>query len=185
LIGRFPRLYLSDPGKIRLELYASNRSASSSLRGALATKQSRSFLLLAFWIAARRFARRNDAEMPVPQLFHHNPRRRTIACTFHPPDLAIDAGLLQPQRQLRAEQKVIEPQTGIAFKPVSPVRPEPIERRVPMLRAQRVGPALLQQCSASGAALRLDQRVLVPGARLINVERRRRDVEVAGYPPSQ
>src|SRR3954451_3451524 len=106
---------------------------------------------------------RNLAGRAGAELLQHNPRRRMVAGAFLAAHLAIDAGLEQARRYLRAQQQMIEPQSGVARPAVALVVPEREHRFFRMQRADRVGPALVDQRLERRAALRLDQRVLVPG----------------------
>jgi hypothetical protein len=58
---------------------------------------------------------------PLPQ---HDPRRGMVAGAFFAARLAVDAGLDQAGRQRRAQQEMIEPQSGIARPSVALVIPE-------------------------------------------------------------
>src|SRR6266849_4830258 len=61
-------------------------------------------------------------------LTQHNPRRRMVAGAFLGSYLAVDAGLDQARHNCRAEQKMIEPQSGVARPAVSLVVPERVHR---------------------------------------------------------
>ncbi len=76
--------------------------------------------------------------------------------------LAVDAALDQARRQRRAQQQMIEAKSGIARPAVTLVVPEREHRFGGIKGADRVAPALRDQRREGGAALRLDQRVLVP-----------------------
>ena len=75
---------------------------------------------------------------------------------------------------------MIDAQAGIALPAVAQVVPERIDARVGMQFAQRVGPALLDEARVRGPALRLNERVVVPGCRRVDVDVGRGDVVVAG-----
>ena len=75
---------------------------------------------------------------------------------------------------------MVEAQAGIALPAHAAIVPEGVERLLRVELAQRVGPAAADQPPEGGAAIRMDQRVVVPGPRLIDVEIGRRNVEVAG-----
>src|ERR1700687_215590 len=57
-----------------------------------------------------------------------HPRRRVVAGAFLGSHLAVDAGLDQARRNGRAEQQMIEPQSGVARPAVSLVIPERVHR---------------------------------------------------------
>ena len=82
-------------------------------------------------------------------------------------------------RQVWRQQDLIEPQPGVALPALSHVVPERIHRRIRMQRADGIDPALRQQALVGGAALRLQQRVLVVGFGRIDVLVGRHDVVVA------
>src|SRR5258708_39075961 len=75
------------------------------------------------------------------RLFEHDPRRRMVAGAFLGPHFAIDAGLDQPRRTARAQQQVIEPQSGVARPAASFVIPERVHRLHRMKREDRIAPA--------------------------------------------
>src|ERR1700686_1240247 len=86
-----------------------------------------------------RFAPRNDERQRLPQ---HDPRRGMVAGAFLGSHLAVDAGLDQARRNGRAEQQMIEPQSGVARPAVSLVIPERVHRLGRMEIADRIKPAL-------------------------------------------
>ena len=92
----------------------------------------------------------------------------------------IHARRREPLRQIGAEQQVVEPQARVARPAVPHVVPVGVDAVVRMQRADRIGPALGEQPLEGGAAFRLHQRVLVVGVRVIDVERRRHHIVVAG-----
>ena len=92
---------------------------------------------------------------------------------------AIDPGFDQARAQVGRQQDLVEPQAGVALPALPHVVPERVHRRVRMERADGVDPALCKQALIGGAALRLQQRVIVIGFGLIDVLRRRHDVVVA------
>src|SRR4051794_29352091 len=75
---------------------------------------------------------------------------------------------------------MVQTQPGVALKAMADVVPEGVDARLAGLLTQRVSPALLDKAGVGGAALRLDQRIVVPGFRRVNVDLGRRDIEVAG-----
>ena len=103
-----------------------------------------------------------------------------IACTFPAANVAVTSGRFKTVRQGRAQQQVIEAQSGIALPAVTHVVPERIDALAGMQRAQGVGPALLDQARILGAALRLHQRVVIPRFGRINVDFGPGDIVVAG-----
>src|SRR4051812_35139897 len=112
---------------------------------------------------------RNLAGRAGAELLKHDPRRRVVAGAFLAAHLAIDAGLEQARRNRRAQQQVIEPQSGVARPALALVVPEREHRFRRMHRPDRVSPALVHQRLERSAALRLDQRILVPGLRRIDI----------------
>ena len=75
---------------------------------------------------------------------------------------------------------MVDPQAGIARVGVPEIVPEGVDRLVRMERAQRVGPALVEQPEEGRAHLGREQRVVEPALGLVDVELGRHDVEVAG-----
>src|SRR5207253_5912295 len=73
----------------------------------------------------RRFAPRNDKRQGLTQ---HDPRRRVVAGAFLASYLAVDAGLDQARRDGRAQEQMIEPQSGVTRPAVSLVIPERVHR---------------------------------------------------------
>src|SRR6266851_1904875 len=95
-------------------------------------------------------------------LTQNDPRRRVVAGAFFASQLAVDAGLDQPRCNRRTQQEMIEPQAGVARPAVALVIPEREHRLGRMEFADRVTPALRDEGFECRAALRLDQRILVP-----------------------
>src|SRR5579864_1931865 len=103
------------------------------------------------------------AEFPLLAcLAEHDPRRRVIACAVLAAHLAVDACVFQTRGKLGAEQEMVEPQARIARPAVSFVVPEGVHRLLRVDVANRVRPALLEERGKRGAALWLDQSILVP-----------------------
>jgi AraC family transcriptional regulator, activator of mtrCDE len=71
-----------------------------------------------------------DAKTPsaFAKLFEHDPRRCVIAGAFFAAHLAVDAGFDQPRGDDRAQQQMIQPQSGVARPAVSHVIPERVHR---------------------------------------------------------
>src|ERR1700760_3965952 len=90
--------------------------------------------------------------VPDQVLLQHHPRRRVVAGAVFAANPAIDAGLAQARRHLRAQQQMVEPQAGIARPAVALVVPEGEHRRFRMQRADRVAPALVDQLLERRAA---------------------------------
>jgi Family of unknown function (DUF5681) len=103
-----------------------------------------------------------------------------IARVFPGPRLAVHAGGDQAPAKGRAQQQVIDAQSGVAGKGVSEIFPEGVDPLPRVERPQRVGPALLDQAAIGIAHLRPEQRVIDPALRRIDVEIGRHHVEVAG-----
>ena len=66
---------------------------------------------------------------------------------FPGPHLAVDAGGDQAAGKERAQQQVIDAQTGVAGKGVPEIFPECVDPLIGMQRAQRVGPALRDEAA--------------------------------------
>ena len=93
---------------------------------------------------------------------------------------AVDAGLDQAIGEIRRQQQVVQPQALVARPAVPQIGPEGPKRSGRMELAQGVGPALAQQALISGADLWLQQRVVGPRVRLIDVGLGGHDIVVAG-----
>src|ERR1700687_1160108 len=91
----------------------------------------------------------------------------------------VDACLDQTRAQLRVEQQVIDAQARVALPSLAHVIPERVDRTGWMPGTDGIGPPEVEQLPKRGAALRLDQGVVVVRARWINVARSRHDVVVA------
>ncbi|SPA54885.1 protein of unknown function [Cupriavidus taiwanensis] len=100
-----------------------------------------------------------------------------VVFAAHP---AVDAGVAQPRRQFGAQQQVVDAQAGIGLPVPAEVIPEGVDRRVGMVLAQRIGPALRQQACVGIAAFRLQQGILAPGTRVVDVLVGRHHVVVTG-----
>ena len=126
----------------------------------------------------------------IDDLQQHDPGRRMIA------GIVLAADCCRRRRRPgaaegRAQQQMIEAQAGVARPAVAHVVPERVDAAPPDAAcADRVGPALIEQRGEGGAALRLQQRILVLGLRRIDVERRsarrcsRRPARPARPPPA-
>src|SRR2546428_533818 len=108
-----------------------------------------------------------------------HPRRRVVARLGKIAHPRIHAGVYQARRELLAEQQVIDAQPRVALPVLAEVIPERVDRFVRMPRADRIDPSLLQQPLVALAALGLQQRILAPGARVVDIEVRRHHVVVA------
>src|SRR5260370_15452154 len=117
------------------------RCVSSSLRA----QRSNPWTRAATWRNGllRRVAPRND-EKPMC-LTQHDPRRRMVAGVLFASHFAVDAGLDQARGERRAQQQMIEPQSGVARPAVTLVVPEGEHRLCWMNVADRVTPALRHQ----------------------------------------
>ena len=76
---------------------------------------------------------------------------------------SIDAGFAEAWPKLGAQQKMIEAKASIALPAVPQVMPKRIDAILAVKFADRVRPSLLEQPRIGGPALRLDQRIIVPG----------------------
>src|SRR6476646_1328098 len=70
---------------------------------------------------------------------HLDPHRRVVAGLFPAPRLAVDACGLEPLRQRRAEQGVVDADAGVALERVPPIRPESVDPLVWTEMPDRVG----------------------------------------------
>ena len=74
---------------------------------------------------------------------------------------------------------MVNTKTGIALPPVAPIVPKGEDRLIRVHRPQRIGPPLLQEARVSGSGPRLEQGIVEPGLRGVDVCIRRHDVVVA------
>src|SRR4051794_20260954 len=102
-----------------------------------------------------------------------------VARVFAPSHLTIDAGDSETFRQGRAEQKMIDAQTGIASKGVPEILPERVDSLAWVQSPQGVGPALLHKAAICVPYLGPEQRVINPAFRRVDIEIGRHDVVIA------
>src|SRR5690606_11334955 len=81
--------------------------------------------------------------------------------------------------KVRAEQEMVEAQSGIAAPAISHVVPEGVDSIIRVNPAECIRPAAADQPPECRTALRLDQGIIVPGAGWIYIEIRGGHVEVA------
>lgn len=90
-----------------------------------------------------------------------DPNRGMIAgarLAAHP---AVDAGGFQSGQQVRAEEKVIDPQAGVSRPSIPEVIPEGVDRLVRVKMTDGVDPALTQELAIGGAAFWLHQGIVI------------------------
>ncbi len=97
-----------------------------------------------------------------------------------PPHPLVHPGIDQTRRQFGVQQQMVDTQPRVGLPVLAEVIPEGIDALVRVARAQRIGPALCQQAAVAFPALGLQQRVLEPRARVVDVLVGRHHVEVAG-----
>src|SRR5688572_30720801 len=102
-----------------------------------------------------------------------------VARLLQPADPSIDTGIRKTRRELRIQQYVIDAQSRVALPVFAEVVPEGIDALFGIFRADGVDPSLLDKAAIAGPALRLQQRIFQPGARVVDVEIGGHDVEVA------
>ena len=88
-----------------------------------------------------------------------------IARVFAAAHLTVHAGGSETLGQGRAEQQMIDAETGVARKGVPEILPEGVDPLIGMQRPQRVGPALRDQVAIGVAHLRPEQSVIDPALR--------------------
>ena len=76
------------------------------------------------------------------------------------PRIAVDPGGNQAAGKGRAQQQMIDAQTGVAGKGVPEILPECVDPLTGMQRPQRVGPALCDQAAVGVAHFRPEQGVI-------------------------
>src|SRR5690606_15185515 len=109
-----------------------------------------------------------------------DPGRRMVAGVFLIANPAIHALLFYAGRQVLAEQQVNDAQAGILLPVLTEIVPEGVNALVRVSGAQGIGPALGKQALVALAAFRLQQRVLGPGAWVVDVLVGGHHVVVAG-----
>ncbi|MCY1179295.1 hypothetical protein D9M73_196890 [compost metagenome] len=90
----------------------------------------------------------------------------------------IDTRPLQIRRKLEVEQQMIDPQPGIAGPVVTEIVPEGVDTLVRVQMAYGIEPALIKQSLVTRSRLRLQQCVLQPGTRVIDVHVGGHDIEI-------
>jgi hypothetical protein len=100
----------------------------------------------------------------------HDPGWRVVAGANLPPHLAINPSRHQASDHRRAEEEVVEAETGVALPSIPLVVPKRVDRVRGMKRPDRVGPALAQEAPEGSPTLRLQQRIVLPGPGRIDVE---------------
>src|SRR6476620_6963387 len=108
-----------------------------------------------------------------------DPHWRMVAGLFPAAYVAIDARRLEARRELRAQQKMVDADAGIALEGVAKVIPEREDLLAGIKLAQRVGPPLVDELAIRRARLWKEERVLDPVFRLLRVELRRDHVVIA------
>src|SRR6185369_15091538 len=99
-----------------------------------------------------------------------DPSRRMVARMLLAAHPAIDTRLHQARCECGVEQQVVDTQAGIAIPMLAEVIPEREDRLVGMQMPDRIGPALLEQALVTLPGFRLQQCILEPRARVVDVE---------------
>src|SRR6516225_60539 len=76
------------------------------------------------------------------RFFQLYPGRRVVAGAGLAAHLAVDAGRGESLRRQRAQQQMIDAQSGVAWPAVPQIAPIGVERRVGMQRTEGIAPAL-------------------------------------------
>ena len=85
-----------------------------------------------------------------------------VARAFLPAHRPVDAARGEPIGQIRAEKQVVEAQAGVPLPAHALVVPEGVEALLRVELTQCVGPAAADEPSERGAAVGMDQRIVVP-----------------------
>jgi hypothetical protein len=109
-----------------------------------------------------------------------DPDRRVVARFFPPSHGTIDAGGLETRGDGRAQEQVVDSQSGVARVGVSEIVPEGVDALARVKRAQGVGPTLRDELAKSFADLDAEQRVVDPSLWFVDVEFGRHHVIIAG-----
>src|SRR5262249_53698462 len=118
----------------------------------------------------------NPPRFRIPE---YDPGRRVVASTFHTPNFPIHASIFELLGALRAEQQQIDAKTAVAFPALTHVIPVCIHRSIRMKLANSIHPALIEQATEGGAAFWLNERILRPRLRRIDIPISRNDIVVA------
>src|SRR5687768_10037294 len=116
-------------------------------------------------IVPRARSSRLPARLHIAQ---RDPRRRVVARLVEAAHPAIDARIVEARCELLVEQQVIDAQARVALPVVAEVVPER-ERLAAAQLEDRVEPALPYQPREARARRRLEQRVLLPRLRIVDV----------------
>src|SRR3954453_14198864 len=101
-----------------------------------------------------------------------------VAGALLPAHMPVDAGHGESSSRPGAEEEMVEAQPMVARPAIELVVPERVHGLVGMGLTHRINPSLVEKAAEGGAAFRLEESVLVPGPRRIDVLRRRHDIEV-------
>jgi hypothetical protein len=126
----------------------------------------------------RRFApgsRSRSRSVTIRQL---NPERRMVAGIRLTSDSAVHASSLKSVGGSRAQQQMVDPQTGVSLPSIPQVVPERVHRLARVQSPDRVHPSLFRQLSKGCPARGLNESVLVPRLRGVDVLLSRNDIVV-------
>src|SRR6185437_2776187 len=98
-----------------------------------------------------------------------DPGRRVITRFLTAAHPVIDVGVEEAGREIGTQQQVIDSQTRVALEVIAKEVPERVEPFLRMAGAQGIHPALIEQTLVGGAGLRLQQRVLPPAFRIVDI----------------
>jgi hypothetical protein len=109
-----------------------------------------------------------------------DPDGRVIAGPFAAAHLAVDTGGDKAAGNRRAQQEMIDAQSGVAGERIPEIFPEGVDPLARVQRPQRIGPALLRKAAIGDAHLRPKQGVIDPALRRIDIQFRRHHIKVTG-----
>ena len=85
-----------------------------------------------------------------------------IARVLQSTNRPVNTGVLQPQRQRRAQKEVVEAKPCVALPALTHVVPEGVDAIIRMHLAKSVRPPLIDQSGKRSPALGVNQSVVVP-----------------------
>ena len=92
-----------------------------------------------------------------------------VAHSFRPSPIAIDPSIFEPGLEIAAQKEMVEPQTCIAWPAISHIVPESIDQFVGVLGTDGIDPPSANELFERRAAFRLDQSVIIPRFRWVDI----------------
>src|SRR5580693_1989783 len=102
-----------------------------------------------------------------------------ITALFPATYIAIDAACDEARREIWAQEKMIDAQSGIAGEGVPEILPECVDALFGMELPDRICPTLFHEIGIGFAHLRAEQGIVAPAFRRIHVNVGRHDIIIA------